>query len=177
MQDSVNHNIASILENVDYTDSIVNRTLELNKIDDIREINKSEINMREITENILGKYRLMLEEKNISAEISGKMTLNADRATIYSAVENLITNAVKYTIPTGKIEIIMDKMSFKIINDIFENIDTKDLTEPFVTGDNARSKKTGSGLGLSIVKNAAELNGLKLSLSSAENKFTAALLK
>ncbi len=169
--------ISSILKNVEYTDSIVNRTLELNKIDDIREINKSEINMREITENILEKYKLMLEEKNISTEISGEMSLNADRATIYSALENLITNAVKYTIPMGRIEIIMDKMSFKIINDIFENIDTKDLTEPFVTGDNARSKKTGSGLGLSIAKNAAELNGLNLSLSSAENKFTAELLK
>ncbi len=169
--------ISSILENVEYTDSIVNRTLELNKIEAVREINKTEINMREIAENVLEKYKLMLGEKNISSEISGEMSLNADAATIYSAVENLITNAVKYTVPTGKIEIVMDKTSFKIINDVFEDIDTKDLTEPFVTGDNARSKKAGSGLGLSIVKNAAELNGLKLSLSSAENKFTAALLK
>ena len=169
--------ISLILENIDYTDSIVERTLELNKLDYIRQINKTEINMREIAENILKKYGSMLVKKNISSEISGEMSLNGDRSTIYSAVENLITNAVKYTIPTGKIEIIMDKSSFKITNDIFENIDTKDLTEPFVTGDNARSKKTGSGLGLSIAKNAAELNGLKLSLSSAENKFTAALLK
>ena len=169
--------ISSIIENVEYTDLIVNRTLEFNQIDDIRQIDKTEINMREITENILEKYKLMLEEKNISAEILGEMSLNADRSTICSAIENLITNAVKYTIPTGKIEIILDKRSFKITNDILEKINTKDLTMPFVMGDQARSKKLGSGLGLSIVKSAAELNGLKLEISSSEDKFTAIISK
>ena len=169
--------ISSIIENVEYTDLIVNRTLEFNQIDDIRQIDKTEINMREITENILEKYKLMLEEKNISAEILGEMSLNADRSTICSAIENLITNAVKYTIPTGKIEIILDKRSFKITNDILEKINTKDLTMPFVMGDQARSKKLGSGLGLSIVKSAAELNGLKFEIFSSEDKFTAIISK
>ncbi|MCH5193147.1 MAG: hypothetical protein J1F11_04230, partial [Oscillospiraceae bacterium] len=169
--------ISAILENVDYTDSIVNRTLELNQISDIKKINRTDINMRRLAENLINKYKLMAEEKNITVNISGEMSLQADETSISSAVENLLTNALKYTIPSGGIDIILDKRSFTIVNDIFQSVDTKDLTMPFVKGDAARSKKPGSGLGLSIVKSAAELNGLRLSISSTENKFTAVLSK
>lgn len=169
--------ISAILENVDYTDSIVNRTLELNHISEIQKINKTDINMRELSEKIINKYKLMAEEKSITVNISGEMSLQADEASIGSAVENLLTNALKYTIPSGSIDILLDKISFTVINDIFQKIDTKDLTMPFVKRDAARSRKMGSGLGLSIVKNAAELNGLRLSVSSTENKFTAVISK
>ena len=169
--------ISAILENVDYTDSIVNRTLELNQLSDIKKINKTDINMRELAEKLINKYKLMAEEKNITVNISGEMSLQADETSICSAVENLLTNALKYTIPSGGIDIILDKKSFTVTNDIFQKVDTKNLTMPFVKGDTARSKKLGSGLGLSIVKSSAELNGLRLSISSTDNKFTAVLSK
>lgn len=169
--------ISSILENVDYTDSIVCRTLELNLLSDMKKINKTDIDMRQLSEKLVNKYKLMADEKNITVNISGEMSLPADEASICSAVENLLTNALKYTIPSGGIDILLDKRSFTVTNDIFQKIDTKNLTMPFVKGDTARSKKLGSGLGLSIVKNAAELNGLRLSISSTENKFTAVLSK
>lgn len=169
--------ISAILENVDYTDAIVCRTLELNKLSEIRKINKADINMRQLAEKIINKYKLMAEEKSITVNISGEMSLLADEASIGSAVENLLTNALKYTIPSGSIDILLEKRSFTVINDIFQKINTKDLTMPFVKGDSARSLKLGSGLGLSIVKSAAELNDLRLSISSTENKFTAVLSK
>lgn len=169
--------ISAILENVDYTDSIVCRTLELNQLSETQKIKKTDINMRGLAEKIINKYKLMAEEKNITVNISGEMSLQADEASICSAVENLLTNALKYTIPSGGIDIILDKRSFTVTNDIFQKVDTKNLTMPFVKGDPARSKKLGSGLGLSIVKSAAELNGLRLSVSSTDNKFTAVLLK
>lgn len=169
--------ISAILENVSYTDNIVNRTLELNHIREIREIKKTPVNLRELAEKIIEKYDLMLKEKNITVNFSGEMEISADEVTISSAVENLISNAVKYTIENGKIEISLDKKSFTISNDIAEKVNTNDLTMPFVVGDKARGKHLGSGLGLSIVQNAAYLNDMKLNLSSSNNKFSAKLSK
>lgn len=166
----------AISENVFYTDTIVNRTLELNHLNKIKEVKKSAVQVHKIIETSLEKYSLILDEKHISVELNDEFEIMADPDTIKSAIENLISNAVKYTVENGRIIVKADKKSVSIMNDTAQNIDTKDLTMPFVKGDKSRNEKS-SGIGLAIVKNAAELNRLKLTISSSENKFTATLTK
>lgn len=166
----------AISENVFYTDTIVNRTLELNHLNKIKEVKKSAIQVHKIIETSLEKYSLILDEKHISVELNGEFEIMADPDTIKSAIENLISNAVKYTVENGRIIVKADKKSVSIMNDTAHNIDTKNLTMPFVKGDKSRNEKS-SGIGLAIVKNAAELNHLKLTISSSENQFKAVLSK
>lgn len=166
----------AITENVFYVDSVVNRTLELNHINKIREVKKEPVQMHKIAETSIEKYTLILDEKNITVESKGECEIMADRTTIESAIENLISNAVKYTAENGKILITADKKSFTIINDTTTNVDTHDLIMPFVKGDKSRNEKS-SGIGLAIVQSAADLNGLKFTISSSEKQFKAVLKK
>lgn len=166
----------AITENVFYIDTIVNRTLELNHLNKIREVKKELVQMHKIAETSIEKYNLILDEKNITVEVNGEFEVMADRTTIESAIENLISNAVKYTAENGKILMTADKNSLTIINDTADTIDTKNLMMPFVKGDASRNE-TSSGIGLAIVQSAADLNHLKLVISSSENQFKAVLKK
>ena len=78
---------------------------------------------------------------------------------LYRAFYNLVENAIKYNIPSGKVEIlIQSKEENKIqvtINDtgvgIPDNL-KKHIFEPFFRVDKSRSREMGgAGLGLSIV--------------------------
>ncbi len=166
----------AITENVFYTDTIVNRTLELNHLNKIQEVKKELVQMHKIAEKSIEKYSLILDEKHITVELNGECELMADKATIESAIENLISNAVKYTSENGRILITADKNSLTIINDTADNVNTKNLTMPFVKGDKSRNEKS-CGIGLAIAQSAAELNNLKLTISSSDNQFKAALIK
>lgn len=166
----------AITENVFYIDTIVNRTLELNHLNKIQKAKKESVQMHKIAETSIEKYNLILSEKNITVELNGECELMADKATIESAIENLISNAVKYTVENGKIMIKADKNSLAITNDTADNVDTKNLVMPFVKSDKSRNEKS-SGIGLAIVQSAADLNNLKFTISSSENQFKAVLSK
>lgn len=165
----------SILENVAYTDSIVNETLELSQINEMKNLKKENVNVRNLADSAAGKYGLMLAEKSVTIQIKGESEWLADAKTLTSAVENLISNAVKYTPNGGTIAVSVEKDAFTVTNDVAENVDTTDLNKPFVKGDAARSGKLGCGLGLAIVQSAADINGLQLELSCKDKKFTALL--
>ena len=117
----------------------------------------------------------MLREKHIRAGVSGSAEIQADPAALETILENLISNAVKYTPEDGKIEIEMDKKRLTVTNSVAQKISVKKLKEPFVRGDAARSNVKGNGLGLAIADRTADANGFKLKLSCTEHAFKAEL--
>ncbi len=166
--------LESILENISTTDLLISKTLEMNNMPE-KKIQNKVISLDKLANDILQKYDSMIASKKITFEVQGKSEIKADEVSISSAIENLISNAVYYTNENGSIKIFTDRHSFIIINSTLQKTDTKDLTMPFVRGDKARSNCKGSGLGLSIVKSAAELNNMKLKLSSTDSEFQVCL--
>jgi two-component system phosphate regulon sensor histidine kinase PhoR len=83
---------------------------------------------------------------------------------IYSAMTNLMTNAVRYTPAGGEIwvrlDLKLDGLARFSVKDTGIGIETEHLerlTERFYRVDTARSRATGgTGLGLAIVKHALE---------------------
>ena len=97
---------------------------------------------------------------------------------LFSAVANLVTNAVRYTPDGGQIQI-----SWLVRADGVGEIDVRDtgigiarehlgrLTERFYRVDGSRSRDTGgTGLGLSIVKHVMQRHGGTLEISSEPGK-------
>ncbi|MCR5110997.1 MAG: HAMP domain-containing histidine kinase [Ruminococcus sp.] len=162
----------SILDNVSFTDSLISKTLYLNHMGG-KITSKEKIQVNDMAEDILSKYILLLHEKKIVYSVSGNAEVHADRTAMETIIENLISNAVKYTPSDGTIRIAIDKKHMTFINSVSEKIDTKELKQPFVRGDIARSNADGNGLGLAIAERAAIANSFKLEISCSDTEFRA----
>lgn len=165
--------LSSIMDNVSYTDSIIKKTLRLAEIEQLKKPEKTDIDLRSMTESAFEKYMIQLDERNISLKIEGESHIKAEKATISDIVENLVSNAVKYTRNNGSITVTLSGREYRIVNDVEKKAETEHLKEPYIKGDTARSNKSGSGLGLSIADCAAERNGCKLVISCDDSRFTA----
>ncbi|WP_294412620.1 HAMP domain-containing sensor histidine kinase [uncultured Ruminococcus sp.] len=163
----------SIMQNVSYTDNIIAKTLKLSETEQIKKLNRKKVDIKALAEKSAEKYRTALEERSIDLKTEGKCEVNANEDTLMTAVENLVSNAVKYTRDGGSIKVTADKKRLSVVNDVSENISTKDLLMPFVKGDKARSDKTSSGLGLAIASAAAAQNGFTLKIDCKDKKFSA----
>lgn len=164
--------LSHILENVSFADNLVSRTLQLNKMGETKP-NKEKIKVEEVFEKAIQKYAPMLDEKNIKYTVNGSCEVKAEPVSFEALVENLVSNAVKYTQENGEIKGIFNSKSFIVTNTVAEKIDTKDLKTPFVRGDKSRSNVKGSGLGLSIADKSAISNNMKLKISCSDKEFKA----
>ena len=105
---------------------------------------------------LLFKIQLPDSEQKIICNLDGKRT--------YRIFDNLISNILKYSLPSSRVYIDvslnMNKalIVFKNISAYEMNFNPNDIAERFVRGDKSRNTD-GSGLGLSIAKNFTELQG------------------
>ena len=165
--------LQSILDNVSFTDSLVRQTLSLNSMDGTQKPQREQINVRAVIEGTFAKYALMLEEKQIAYGVGGEAEISADRAMFTTVIENLISNAVKYTPEGGTVKAALSKKRLELTNTVAEQLDTRKLKQPFYRGDKARSNADGAGLGLSIAERAANANGFTLHISCTDSEFKA----
>lgn len=93
----------------------------------------------------------------------------ADSRRIWRVFENLMNNAVKYSLPHSRVYLSLEttdnevKFVFRNTSRDPLNITPDELTERFVRGDASRSSE-GSGLGLSIAKSLTELQNGKMEI-------------
>ncbi len=168
----------SILENVTYMNDIIANVLELSKVETgTLKLNKVELNVEELVVELADHYRDALNEKSLELKVDGTLKIKADKILIHQAMDNIIGNAIKYSKENTTIEVSLEKNKGKglisVSNVSSQDIgkDAENLWKPFVKGDNSRSNKQGTGVGLAIVKNILELHGYRLKLSCEDGIF------
>jgi signal transduction histidine kinase len=118
-------------------------------------------------------------EKRIEVEIKtdGPPTVLADRRRALQVVNNLVTNAVKYTPEDGRVEIRAYRRNGTAVIEVADNgigipRDEQDrLFDRFFRATPARvGDIPGTGLGLSIAKSIAELHGGSIGFTSEEGR-------
>lgn len=106
-------------------------------------------------------FRVQTEQPKIFAPLDGKKT--------WRVFENLIGNALKYSMPKTRVLIDLIERQDQVILTIknvsaYEiDFDAEELFERFKRADQSRNTE-GSGLGLAIAKSIVELQGGKLSI-------------
>lgn len=166
----------AILENVQYMNKMVGNILDLAKVENTEQkLNLETIHMKELTEEVLKKYGILIEERQLSVQIEGDSMIKADLSMMAQAVENLLGNAIKYSKAGTEVSIILTDACFEMRNvmETKPDISFEELWKPFVKGDNSRNSQRGSGIGLTIVKNIAEAHGYTFIVKGEEDVFMA----
>lgn len=128
---------------------------------------KAPTDVKELCEQAMGEYTerltavglipvLSMPEEDLVAQLDGRLT--------WRILDNLLSNACKYAQPGTRVYLVVSQQDGKVsltLKNISRdplNVPAEELMERFVRGDSARSSE-GSGLGLSIARSLAELQG------------------
>lgn len=162
--------------------ALVNDLLNLSRIDLGKiAVQSTDVNVVEILDQTIGDQKAFILEKNIKVEIDAPSVLEikSDEQILLNVMSNLVSNAVKYTPPDGRIKIVLGKKGDKLhfsITDTGYGIPKQDqgkLFNKFFRAENVkRHSSDGTGLGLYIVKAFLENAGGKIEFESKEMKGT-----
>jgi len=121
-------------------------------------------------------------EKNISFNMTVPGNLPAirgDLEMVEQILENLVSNAIKYTLADGKVDVKFSSVATMIRMEVSDTgigipkADRSRLFSEFFRAENARSiEKTGTGLGLAIVKEFVDKLGGRILVESEEHMGT-----
>jgi len=128
-----------------------------------------------LIDHAIYRHRKVIEEKNIQIAIKDDAGIEVHTDPYYTdmIIENIISNALKYSPAGGTVEIHTRQENSRVIIEIIDyggGIKEEDLTKvfnPFFRSDALNHKHiTGSGLGLSIVKKASDVLGVGVKLEN-----------
>lgn len=142
----------------------------LTRMDEAPElVEKEQVNLSKIAENILNEVALGLEEKHITVvnKLPSEVILTGSSSLLYSIFRNLTDNAIAYAGNDIQITINCfredEKFYYFSFSDTGVGVPEEHLNrlfERFYRVDKGRSRKLGgTGLGLAIVKNAVLFHG------------------
>ncbi|CAG7643223.1 Sensor histidine kinase WalK [Paenibacillus solanacearum] len=157
---------------------LVTDLLQLSRLDSKQAtLHKEPTDVVEMLEEVADRFSFQLEQRSIAIDIDvapGVMYIMLDRDRIDQVLDNLVSNAIKYTPEGGHIRIIAgrpDPQQLEIcVQDNGIGIPRKDLNrifERFYRVDKARSRSMGgTGLGLSIAREIVKAHGGTIHLDS-----------
>ena len=138
-------------------------------------INKKEINISYLLEQLIDECYPMLEKNNLKCELDvpSRVMYIGDGDKLARAFDNLLKNAINYSYNGTTIEIKLKqiddkiKISFKNKGDKIPQYKLDKIFEKFYRGDDSRTSSTGgAGLGLAITKEIIELHNGKISVKN-----------
>ncbi|SEN48426.1 cell wall metabolism sensor histidine kinase WalK [Paenibacillus sp. OV219] len=163
---------------------LVTDLLHLSRLDSNQApLRRQQTNVPDMLEEVADRFSFQLRKKAIRATVRVEDSITLvwlDRDQIDQVLDNLVSNAIKYTLDGGHIEIAARKIepaSIAIsVKDTGIGIPKRDLGrifDRFYRVDKARSRNMGgTGLGLSIAREIVKAHGGHITLDSELNEGT-----
>ncbi len=179
-EERIDQKLITIVQQVKYLTDIIDDVLDLSKLQSGRiEYQPIELDLDELCRGILEEFR---SRSDVSQEISyacsqSPLRVQADRRMMREIINNLVSNAVKYSLPNRPIAVnfdYADKTVVLRVQDYGVGIpaaDQKRLFEPFHRASNVGAV-SGTGLGLTITKEMIEMHGGAIVCESEEGRGT-----
>lgn len=161
---------------------MVNDTLTLSHLEEnYMTLNRRGYSLTEQVEEVISKAEPIYRKKNLMIILNDdgdKNIVYADREKMEQVIINLLQNAVNFSTAGEQIVIDLksrgDKVHFKI-TDTGSGIKEEDISriwERFYKADVARTDRSGTGIGLAIVKQITTLHGFDVKVTSSSEKGT-----
>ena len=145
---------------------LIENVLKISKIRLLDEINKEEIDIKELICSIISKQISIINVKKVNVSVNDKRDikkkLSGDELLLDLAFSNLIGNAVKYVNKDGLVQINILGDENKMVVTVCDNgigipdKDQQNIFKDFYRASNIRKEFDGTGLGLSFVKHIVE---------------------
>ena len=159
--------LAAIINSGQYMLNLLNDLLDISKIESGKmELALNDLDMALLINTVISDNFLAAQSKNISLQYSGHDGLpvvSADAGQMRQALNNLVSNSIKYSAPGTMVEITIEKKEHIVVvsvRDQGQGIPQNELTQVFKPFQKTSVKATGgessTGLGLAIVKKVIE---------------------
>ena len=158
---------------------LIDNIINLSKYDGSTKLNIffEEFNIGELGREIAEDYQNIIGHKRLKlVTMIEDIGFYGDKEKIDELITNLLSNATKYNVEEGSIslKIYRELNNVKIIVEDtglgMTEEEQRRIFERFYVADKSRGKKSGTGLGLSLVKHVAIIHGGKVSVQSQLNK-------
>lgn len=170
-----------VLDESDQLNNLVEDIVLLAKLDkrDFK-LTMSAVDLSSLVLYSLEKYdRLMTKRAlHVESSIKSKVMIKGDMVRIEQIVDNILSNANRYTSDQGLIKVSLetdDTHAVLVVKNTAPTIDKMDmssLTKPFYRLEQSRSRETGGhGLGLTIANGLIDAHGGKFTLNYFEGYF------
>ncbi len=167
-----------IVSGVDRTTHLLEQLLTLARADTMQRetILQQRIDLRSVVTDVLAMISEHALKKQVELSLHSPDALAGipgDEATLSILVRNLVDNAIRYTPAGGEVQVQLvqeDDAVCLVVKDSGPGIPKakrEELFQRFQRGDDVEAR--GSGLGLSIVKQIADLHGAEVVLTDTED--------
>ena len=176
--------IEIISKHTDKLSMLLNDLIEASRIQSGNiEINLEKTSLNIIIEQTVEEFAVKLEKSLLIPRVSmpeNDIYIMGDGKWLWRIFSNLFNNACKYAAPDTDLEICLDcvddraRIKISNISNSEFSFEGSELFERFVRGDSSRHTE-GHGLGLSIARSLAEMQGGTMDISVEGNRFAAIL--
>ncbi len=174
----------SVIEDIEETEAMIRELLETQRLDSPHGgLERSHVDVGALLRECVAS----LTEAGPGVELKGadrSVFADVDRERMRMLVNNVLSNAIKYSDPKGQpVRVVLDAAEGAILISFHDHgigIAEDDLAyvfEPFYRADRSRSRETGGyGIGLSLAKRIVEAHGGSIELSSRLGEGTSVLV-
>jgi len=182
-----NDNVDLIERNSDRLKELIDQLLELSQLEKAAiPLKATQINLLAILKGLVASFESLARQKNIDLKFEGKLNSEIcwiDRDKFEKIINNLLSNAFKFTPQGGKVSVTLK--DFSTDGKQFAEIKISDsgvgisedkidkIFDRFFQVDNSDQRSYGgSGIGLALVKEFVDLHKWKISVQSESRKGT-----
>ena len=166
----------------DYLGHLIRDLLSLSRIKAAKKIPKAEVELPEIIREVFEELQPHAAEKKLTLAqklMPALPTVYGNAEAIHELFSNLVTNAVKYTLVGGRVELSASNTGNEVLVKVQDNgvgipaEAVAHIFEEFYRADNVKAEAMeGTGLGLSIVNQILNAHGGKIWVETEQNKGT-----
>ncbi len=170
--------IRSVYDEALRMNDIVTSLLTFNRLSATDKVHKDKVNLSELVTTEINKYLSFAEAKGaeiITTDITQNLYVSCNSELMALAIDNYLSNAIKYTTEEKKITVSLIKTKKGFVFEVFntaEPIDEseiKGLWNVLERQDSSRTRKENStGMGLPICKRVFDIHGFKYECRNAD---------
>lgn len=168
------------ISEVDRINNLVDQLLLLARFENQKQtLNIQKVSLNQCLEDTILRFKNKAEKRNITViqNYSKDYFVDTDNYFFSIILNNLISNALKYSKDNGRVEIVIEKVKATTIIKVIDDgigISSTELSKVFnsfyrTTNSNNLTEIKGTGLGLSIAKRLCDILAIEIEIFSEEN--------